>query len=848
MDLNAHMDANGIVSNAVFTILALATVPFAQRSGLGTTSIVQVCTFLLSRGFAPATTHLMLINGSKDHFFYEKMGFTRGGTFDYDGRSVQFEGRAEFQDKAHFATIAQILETVEREHARRLATAATFIKPNEFKVFINDVAMGMESHPLHEFGSRGLNWKQRTTVCVKPVDHGAPVGKGVAINCPANLPYLRFDLMCHGLLSKKGSDVYSVQGVGNCGDDMVLAFRDLHDIPPVMFVNSAPNDFANLRLQSSEAFFHPVLRGWWQCTSVMPTSDDRGPPLMNDEVFIDYGVGYFADGNDAVGFERDTVLDTAAQSLCNALCHHPNHRLWLMSATDINILLGESNPNLQQILEILKTIVLAINTTNVSGQWSSMPTFMEALRERARHPKEVTYVIVNETLCHSDTDESAGNMHTWLDWLHMGHRKFTPQCCKVALLPAADRWAYERPKLSRVSGQPGYFIAKGVLGTATVRQWATRHANRGHEGHKRITFNAIELSKSSGDMTSISGDEKRRQSSWVNRAEQTALQGLLGPTCILQPDSSSMMRVAGCNNQPWHRDALSPDNGHIWIVILALTNEYHVGLLPGSHCDTGAEWGDPTIVASDGSPKAVVAILSAGDAVVADASLVHCGMGAPNGALYSLQAFGHFGVIPRPTDETHLVTQFDYPSGAQSSDDTIDLTDGEVGGPGQVDLLGSSESDMGVTSGSGDDDNGGDIAGPNTDSLLTQINASDRFDATLTARERKLVASTMPREVHQLAAAAAALKVVSGWSGLTVCGPTESPIGSVAAPTLSADLATAKNLVNNGGANGGDSGDAAPEVATTVQSPSGNGIVSYPTQPNPTQPCGDNGGDNGGHH
>ena len=36
--------------------------------------------------------------------------------------------------------------------------------------------------------------------------------------------------------------------------------------------------------------------------------------------------------------------------------------------------------------------------------------------------------------------------------------------------------------------------------------------------------------------------------------------------------------------------------------------------------------------------------------------------------------------------------------------------------------------------------------------------------------------------------------------------PTESPIGSVAAPTLSADLATAKNLVNNGGANGGDSG------------------------------------------
>ena len=132
MDLNAHMDANGIVSNAVFTILALATVPFAQRSGLGTTSIVQVCTFLLSRGFAPATTHLMLINGSKDHFFYEKMGFTRGGTFDYDGRSVQFEGRAEFQDKAHFATIAQILETVEREHARRLATAATFIKPNDF--------------------------------------------------------------------------------------------------------------------------------------------------------------------------------------------------------------------------------------------------------------------------------------------------------------------------------------------------------------------------------------------------------------------------------------------------------------------------------------------------------------------------------------------------------------------------------------------------------------------------------------------------------------------------------------------------------------------------------------------
>jgi hypothetical protein len=113
---------------------------------------------------------------------------------------------------------------------------------------------------------------------------------------------------------------------------------------------------------------------------------------------------------------------------------------------------------------------------------------------------------------------------------------------------------------------------------------------------------------------------------------------------------------------------------------------------------------------------------------------------------------------------------------------------------------------MGVTSGSGDDDNGGDIAGPNTNSVLTQINASDRFDATLTARERKLVASTMPREVHQLAAAAAALKVVSGWSGLTVCGPTESPIGSVAAPTLSADLATAKNLVNNGGANGGDSG------------------------------------------
>lgn len=73
---------------------------------------------------------------------------------------------------------------------------------------------------------------------------------------------------------------------------------------------------------------------------------------MNDEVFIDYGVGYFADGNDAVGFERDTVLDTAAQSLCNALCHQPNHRLWLMSATDINSLLGESNPNLQQILRI----------------------------------------------------------------------------------------------------------------------------------------------------------------------------------------------------------------------------------------------------------------------------------------------------------------------------------------------------------------------------------------------------------------------------------------------------------------------------------------------------------------
>jgi hypothetical protein len=47
MDLNAHMDANGIVSNAVFTILALATVPFAQRSGLGTTSIGQVCTFHL---------------------------------------------------------------------------------------------------------------------------------------------------------------------------------------------------------------------------------------------------------------------------------------------------------------------------------------------------------------------------------------------------------------------------------------------------------------------------------------------------------------------------------------------------------------------------------------------------------------------------------------------------------------------------------------------------------------------------------------------------------------------------------------------------------------------------------
>ena len=47
---------------------------------------------------------------------------------------------------------------------------------------------------------------------------------------------------------------------------------------------------------------------------------------------------------------------------------------------------------------------------------------------------------------------------------------------------------------------------------------------------------------------------------------------------------------------------------------------------------------------------------------------------------------------------------------------------------------------------------------------------------------------------------------------------------SVAAPTPSADLATAKNLVNNGGANGGDSGDAAPEVASTVQSPSGNGI------------------------
>jgi hypothetical protein len=85
-------------------------------------------------------------------------------------------------------------------------------------------------------------------------------------------------------------------------------------------------------------------------------------------------------------------------------------------------------------------------------------------------------------------------------------------------------------------------------------------------------------------------------------------------------------------------------------------------------------------------------------------------------------------------------------------------------------------------------------------------------------------------------------------NGIDQGEPTESPIGSVAAPTLSADLATAKNLVNNGGANGGDSGDAAPEVASTVQSPSGNGIVSYPTQPNPTQPCGDNGGDNGGHH
>ena len=47
---------------------------------------------------------------------------------------------------------------------------------------------------------------------------------------------------------------------------------------------------------------------------------------------------------------------------------------------------------------------------------------------------------------------------------------------------------------------------------------------------------------------------------------------------------------------------------------------------------------------------------------------------------------------------------------------------------------------------------------------------------------------------------------------------------SVAAPTPSADLATAKNLVNNGGANGGDDGVAAPEVASTVQSPSGNGI------------------------
>jgi hypothetical protein len=42
---------------------------------------------------------------------------------------------------------------------------------------------------------------------------------------------------------------------------------------------------------------------------------------------------------------------------------------------------------------------------------------------------------------------------------------------------------------------------------------------------------------------------------------------------------------------------------------------------------------------------------------------------------------------------------------------------------------------------------------------------------------------------------------------------TTRPIGSVPTPTPSADLATAKNLVNNGGVNGGDDGVAAPEVA-----------------------------------